>query len=84
MAKSIVVTNTPTNLQDGVTPFLPGRNAVALNPTAGALILQKCDTVDGTYVTFANVPAAGSVEVTTLPPFIKVSTVGNVTLIAGP
>lgn len=82
MAKSLVLSNTAVKL--GVTPFMAGRNAMALNQTVGALILQKSDTLGGTYVTLATVPANGTIEIPTLPPFIKVSTVANVTLIAGP
>lgn len=82
--KSMIVTNTATDLQAGASPFLPGRNAVAMNPTIGALILQKADTLAGAYTTLATVPAESSIEIPTLPPFIKVSTVANVTLIAGP
>lgn len=90
MPKSIIATNTATAMN--LTPFMAGRNAVAINqqpPGAvsagvGVLVLQRADTLGGAYTTLATVPADGTIEIPALPPFIRVSTVGNVTLIAGP
>lgn len=84
--KSMVINNTAINLGAGETPFLPGRNVMALNQTAGNLIVQGSDDngVADPYATVVTVPLNGTIEIDALPQWIKVSTAANVTLIGGP
>ena len=80
MAKSLAVTNTAVNLTK--TPFAPGREAVAINFTAGNLVLQGSD--DGTtYTTLATVPATGLIDASPLPKYVKCSTAATIYLIGG-
>jgi len=63
-------------------PFTPGMNGVAVNFTAGALVLQG--SVDGTtYTTLATVPAGGMIAIPSLPNHIKVSTSATVYVLGG-
>lgn len=61
---------------EGVSPFIPGTTAVAVNLTAGSLVVQGSD--DGTtYSTLATCGAATSataMQTITLKRYIKVST----------
>lgn len=84
--KSMIVDDTAINLGAGETPFLPGRNVMAINQTAGNLVLQGSDDdgVDDPYTTLATVPLNGTIEIDALPQWIKVSTAANVTLVGGP
>lgn len=64
------------------TPFIQGRNCVAVNFTAGALVVQGSD--DGTnYTTLATVPATGMIAIDSLPAYVKVSTAADVYLLGG-
>lgn len=76
------VTDVAINLRKGQTPFLPERNAVAHNTSAGSITLQGSD--DGAaYTTLATVPAAGAVAIKSLPNYIKLSAAGTLPLLGG-
>lgn len=75
-----------TAVQTGVSPFLTGGDAIFVNFTGGALIVQGSDD-DGDadpYSTFVTVPAGGMIRGTDLPPWIKVSTAATVYVLGGP
>ncbi|HKK05652.1 MAG TPA: hypothetical protein VKA50_07375 [Gammaproteobacteria bacterium] len=75
----LTVDNTAQELS--VSPFIPGMNGVAVNFTAGALVLQG--SPDGTtYTTLVTVPAGGMIEIPELPTYIKVSTAATVYVLA--
>ncbi|GAB3744828.1 hypothetical protein [Lysobacter olei] len=81
--KSQAVTDTAVQLNQStdVHPFVPGRNAVVHNTTAGSLTLQGSS--DGTtYSTLATV-GAGAYANVTLPNYVKVSTAATLYLLAG-
>ena len=76
--------NTAVNLgaATAVTPFCIGREAVAVNFTAGALVVQGSD--DGTnYTTLVTVPTIGMIQIPALPRYVKVSTAADVYLLGG-
>jgi len=77
-----LMTLTNTAVAVSPSPFLAGGSAVFVNFTAGPLIVQGAQTLGGAYTTFVTVPAAGMIEGNTLPPFIKVSTVATVCVLA--
>lgn len=80
----LTTTNTATNLSASTvgTPFTHGRNAVAVNFTAGNLVLQGSE--DGvTYTTLVTVPASGMINIVSLPKFIRVSTAATLYVLAG-
>lgn len=67
--KLIVLGTTAVALDE--TPFASGWNAVAVNFTDAAIAVTGSDTAVGTYTAVATVPAAGMIEITNLPKFIK-------------
>ncbi len=73
---------TNTEYAIGTSPFFKGGSAVFVNFTAGALIVQGSQTAGGTYSTLVTVPLSGMIEANDLPPFIKVSTVATVYMLA--
>lgn len=81
MAKLLVLDDTAVQTTD--TPFATGFNVVFVNFTAGALIVQGSDDngVEDAYTTYVTVPAAGMIEGTDLPAWIKVSTAATVYVI---
>lgn len=64
--KTLALTTTAADLTD--TPFIPGRDAVAVNFGAAAVTVQ-----DGAGTTLVTVPAAGMANVPKLPTSIKAS-----------
>lgn len=82
----LVLDDTAVDLSSGTTPFLSGREAVFVNQTAGALIVQGSDDDGDTdaYTTYVTVPANGMIEGTDLPNWIKVSTEATVNVLGGP
>ena len=79
--KSTAITNTAYAV--GSSPFLRGGSATFVNFGEDAATLQGATTSGGSYSTLATIPAAGMIDVTDLPPFIKLSAAGTVYALAG-
>jgi hypothetical protein len=80
--RSLLVTNTASaDLSKAKVPFTPNYTVVALNVTAGVMVLQSCDTVAGTYTTLATVPVGSTVDVVINKPFLKCTTAGPLILL---
>ena len=70
-----IINDTATNF-GGVTPFIPGATAVAVNLTAGSLVVQTSDdgTTYGTACTCGASTSATAMQTFTLKKYVKVST----------
>lgn len=66
-----------TATQTAQTPFATGWNAVAVNQSASPITITQCDTLAGTYTSYATVPANGMAELVGLPAFLKASAAIN-------
>lgn len=83
--KSVILSDTAVDL-GGITPFLNGGSAVAINLTASAENVTHCDTLGGTYTTAAALSAStGTTSVATisgLKRFVKLDSAGTVILLS--
>lgn len=78
--RALNLANTAVDLSLQDVPFLANNTVVVLNVTSGNLVLQECDTTDGSYTTLATV-TPGAQQVTLNKQFIKVSTAATLTLL---
>ncbi len=85
MANVLILSNTATQLKN--TPFSKGFEAVAMNLSAGSLIVEgSADGATGwtTQVTCgASTSATACQQITSLPAWIRVSTAGTIFLLSG-
>lgn len=72
----LTLSDTPAEV--GKSPFFTTGDAILVNFTAGALVVQGSDTSGGTYTTVATVPATGMIKALNLPRWLKVSTAATV------
>lgn len=83
--KSVILSDTAVDL-GGISPFLNGGSAVAINLTASAENVVHCDTLGGTYTTAAALSVVtGTTSVATisgLKRYVKLDSAGTVILLA--
>lgn len=81
----LTLTNTVVDLgaSTAKAPFITGENAVAVNFTAGALIVQGSDD-NVTFSTLVTVPLTGMIAIPALKRYVKVSTAATIYLLGGP
>lgn len=77
--KTQAVTNAAVDL-GSVTPFGDGFNAVAVNFTAGALVLQVSDD-NVTFTDLVTVPTIGMANADGLKRYVKAKTAGTIYLL---
>jgi len=78
-----IINDTAVNLA-GVTPFIPGATAIAVNLTAGSLVVQTSDdgTTYGTACTCGASTSATAMQSFVLKKYVKVSTAATMFVIA--
>ena len=80
--RAYTLTNTALDLQDATVPFNPGSTIVALNLSAGSLVVQESDTqAFSVPVTVATVLTNIAQEIRPTRQYLRVSTSANVTLL---
>lgn len=75
------VDDTAVDLNAQNVPFLPNNTVVALNLTAGQLVLQESDSEGSGYTTLATLESNEPQEVTLSKQYIKVSTAATISLL---
>lgn len=81
--RAMTLNNTAVDLQAQAVPFNPGATMVALNLSAGTLVVQQAD--DSAFTenveTVASIATNIATEITPTRQYLRVSTSANVTLL---
>lgn len=80
--RTLILSNTAVDLQAQASPFNPGATMVALNLSAGSLVIQGSDDAAFTTpVTVATVLTNTAQEITPTKQYLRVSTSANVQIL---